>query len=193
MVDKRPKVLVFAGSLRKDSYNKKLACLAVEAAEEAGAEVTYLDLLDLDLPLYNADYEQEWGLPAGAVRLKELMKASDGLIIAAPEYNSSMTAVTKNTLDWASRPQGDNELYEATKGKVVGLVSASPGKFGGSRGLRQLRLVLAQLKALVIPEEHAVADCQAVFDDNGKISEQHHVEGVGKVVRGVVQMISRLQ
>jgi chromate reductase, NAD(P)H dehydrogenase (quinone) len=109
----RPKVLAFAGSTRRDSWNKKLLAVAVAETERAGAEVTVLDLRDLALPLYDGDLEAEEGLPAGALRLKELMKSHDGFLIASPEYNSSISAVLKNAIDWASRPAPNERPLEA--------------------------------------------------------------------------------
>ncbi|HEY9661480.1 MAG TPA: NAD(P)H-dependent oxidoreductase, partial [Allocoleopsis sp.] len=99
-----PKILAFAGSTRTESYNKRLVKIAANGAKAAGAEVTYLDLRDLSLPLYDQDLEAQQGIPENALRLKELMRNSDGLLIASPEYNSSVTPVLKNAIDWASRP-----------------------------------------------------------------------------------------
>src|SRR5260370_14472073 len=95
----QPKILAFAGSLRKDSYNKKLVQIAAAGARAAGAEVTYLDLHDLPLPVFDEDLEKADGLPANARRLKDLFLAHHGLLISAPEYNSSITAVLKNAID----------------------------------------------------------------------------------------------
>jgi len=99
------KILAFAGSLRKDSYNKKLVKVAIKGAEAAGAQVTYLDLRDLQLPIYDGDLEAEVKLPEGGRRLKDLMESHDGFLISCPEYNSSISAALKNAIDWASRPQ----------------------------------------------------------------------------------------
>src|SRR5689334_22796808 len=96
-----PKILAFAGSTRTDSYNKKLIKVAIKGAEAAGAQVTYLDLRDLNLPLYDGDLEASEGLPAGARKLKDLLLANDGIMISSPEYNSSISGVLKNAIDWA--------------------------------------------------------------------------------------------
>ena len=116
-----PKILAFAGSTRERSFNKKLVCIAAAAARAAGAEVTDLDLRDLPLPLYDGDLEARDGLPENAKKLKELMIAHQGFLISAPEYNSSITAVLKNTIDWVSRPQPNDPFA----GKVATLMSAS--------------------------------------------------------------------
>ena len=92
------KILAFAGSARKDSFNKKLVKIAAEGARAAGAEVTYLDFRDLPLPLYDEDLEAALGLPDNALKLKALMKAHQGFLIACPEYNSSITPLLKNAI-----------------------------------------------------------------------------------------------
>jgi NAD(P)H-dependent FMN reductase len=107
----KPKILVFAGSLRRDSFNKKLAKIASQAAEKAGAEVTYIDLKDYPLPIYDAEIEEGEGIPENALKLKELFWKHDGFIIASPEYNSSISGVLKNVIDWASRNASADEVY----------------------------------------------------------------------------------
>src|SRR4051812_36524754 len=99
-----PRILAPAGSTRRDSYNKRLVRLAARGAEAAGAEVAVIDLRDFPLPLFDEDLEREQGPPEAAPRLKTRMVESDGLLIASPEYNSSITAVLKNAIDWVSRP-----------------------------------------------------------------------------------------
>src|SRR5271165_4763264 len=98
-----PRILAFAGSLRKDSFNKKLVQIAVQGARSAGATVTYIDLKDYPLPIYDGDLEAASGIPENGLKLKKLFAEHDGLMIAAPEYNSSISAVLKNTIDWVSR------------------------------------------------------------------------------------------
>ena len=145
----KPKILAFAGSTRTDSLNKKLARAAAAIAGEAGAEVTFVDLRDLALPLYDGDLEEASGLPEGARKLKALLRASDGFLIASPEYNSSVTAVLKNALDWASRAETDDEPpLAAFRGKAAALLSASPGALGGLRGLVHLRAILGNMTRL---------------------------------------------
>src|SRR5262245_20333162 len=99
-----PKILAFASSTRTDSFNKKLVQIAMASARAAGAEMTYLDLRDLPLPLFDQDDEARDGLPAHARQLKDLMLAHHGFLMSCAEYNSSITAVWKNAIDWASRP-----------------------------------------------------------------------------------------
>src|SRR5579883_873289 len=159
------KILCFAGSLRRDSLNKKLVKIGMKAAESAGAEVTYLDLKDLPLPVYDGDIEAESGLPENAKKLKEIMLAHHGLLIAAPEYNSSISGALKNAIDWASRPgEGEPPLSLACfAGKVAALLAASPGGYGGLRGLTHVRSILGNIKVIVIPEQYVLAQAHQAF------------------------------
>lgn len=147
-------VLVFAGSTRKDSMNKKLAMEAAAAAKQAGAHVTLIDLKDYAMPFYDADVESK-GLPKNVKRFRDLMVAADAVIIASPEYNSSIPAVLKNALDWASRADGSSP--SAFAGKKFAIMSASPGRMGGARGLVHLRSVIEDAGGEVLKQQTAVA------------------------------------
>ena len=136
------KILAFAGSTREGSYNKKLVKIAAAAARAAGAEVTVVDLRDLPMPLFDQDLETHEGLPAHARRLKELFLAHQGLLLSCPEYNSSMSGVFKNAIDWVSRPAPGETPLGCFMGKVAALMSASPGALGGLRGLVHVRAML---------------------------------------------------
>ena len=128
------KILAFAGSTRKGSFNKKLVHVAAEAVRDAGGQVTEVDLRDYPMPIYDGDLEESDGSPDRATKLYELMKQHDGLLLACPEYNSSITAVLKNTIDWVSRPREGEPPLTAFAGKVAALLSASPGALGGCAG-----------------------------------------------------------
>src|SRR4051812_26635967 len=122
----QPKIVAFAGSLRSGSWNKKLIAFAVDAARQAGADVTLVDLRELALPLFDQDIEDASGLPEGARKLKALLRESDGFLIASPEYNSSITGALKNAIDWASRGETDDEPpLVAFRGKAAALMAAS--------------------------------------------------------------------
>ena len=184
---KSPKILAFAGSTRTASYNKQLVRIAAQGARAAGAEVTRIDLRDYPMPLYDGDLEAADG-PAETVRaLKALMVAHDGFLIASPEYNSGFSGVLKNAIDWVSRPTTGEPALIAFTGKVAGLLSASPGRLGGLRGLVHLRLVLGNIGVLVIPDQVAVAEAGKAFADDGNLldkARQAAVVGIGeKVVR----------
>ncbi len=155
-------VLVFAGSTRKDSYNKQLASIAAEVATSLGGKVTLIDLKDYPMPLYDADLEKE-GMPKNAKHFRDLMIESDLIAIAAPEYNHSIPAVLKNAIDWASRDEKGGGSKLAFKGKYFALMSASPGKGGGARGLVHLRAVLEDLGGRVIEKETIVPNAYGAF------------------------------
>jgi NAD(P)H-dependent FMN reductase len=188
-----PKILVFAGSTRTDSFNKKLARLAAAAARAAGGEETYLDLRDLPLPLYDGDLEAQDGLPANARKLKDLMLAHDGLLIASAEYNSSITAVLKNAIDWASRPVPGEPPLACFTGKVVGLMSASPGALGGLRALVHVRSILGNIGCLVVPEQIAIPKAQEAFLPDGTLKDPKQQQAVEKVARRVVELLKKLK
>jgi NAD(P)H-dependent FMN reductase len=115
----KPKILCFAGSLRRDSLNKKLVKIAMAAAQEKGADATFMDLKDLPMPVYDGDIEQAEGLPGNARKQKAIMKEHHAFLIACPEYNSSITGALKNAIDWASRPEGDEKPLACFTGKVA--------------------------------------------------------------------------
>ena len=187
-----PRLLVFAGSLRAASFNKRLAHLAAEAAQRAGAEVVEIDLRDFALPLLDEDLEAAQGLPEAALRLKELFKQSQGLILACPEYNSSITAVLKNTIDWVSRPAPGERPFEPFEGKVVGLVSASPGALGGMRGLVVVRMLLGNLRMLVLPDQLSVSQAHQAFDDAGGLKDARQLATLEQLAGRVVNAATRL-
>ncbi len=187
-----PKILAFAGSLRKDSYNKKLVQIAAAAARNAGAEVTYLDLRDLPLPIYDADAEAQDGLPPNARKLKELMLAHQGLLMSCPEYNSSVTAVWKNTIDWASRPLPGEGSLAAFNGKVAAILSASPGALGGLRGLVHVRAILGNITVLVLPEQLAVARAHEAFAVDGSLKDAQQQATVQRIGERLVAVLKKL-
>ena len=177
-------VLAFAGSTRAQSHNRKLARVAADMARAAGAQVTLLELADHELPLYNADLEAR-GTPAPARRLKEIFHAHPAWIVCSPEYNGSYTGLLKNTIDWVSSPiKGDPEWPSGTKpfaGKVVGLLSASPGALGGLRSLSHLTPLLLNLQCWVTPKQFALSKAAEAFDENGQLvsaTAQASVQGV---------------
>ena len=165
------KILAFAGSTRRDSFNKRLARIAAEGAREAGAEVTVIDLADLPLPLFDQDLEAAEGPPENARKLKALMAEHHGFLIASPEYNSSITGVLKNAIDWASRRAPEEPRLVAFAGKAAALMSASPGTLGGLRGLVHLRAILGNLGVLVLPRQKAVPRAGQAFAEDGSLAD----------------------
>ena len=189
-----PKILAFAGSTRTGSFNKKLIHLAAEAARSAGAEVTLIDLRDYPLPLFDEDLEAAEGLPENAKKLKALMREHQGFMISSPEYNSSISGVLKNSIDWASRAETDDEPpLVAFRGKTAALMSASPGALGGLRGLVTLRSVLGNIGIIVLPDQVAIPKAYEAFDDTGKLKEERSAGQVDGVAKGLVAFLKKLQ
>lgn len=189
-----PKIVVLAGSLRVASFNKKLAALAAEAARAAGAEVAVVDIRELDLPLFNQDIEDATGLPAGAKKLKALLRDCDGFLIASPEYNSSITAPLKNAIDWASREESDDEpSLVAYTGKVAAICSASPGALGGLRGLVTLRSILSNIGVLVLPNQVTVSTAHEAFDENGQLKDARKAKQLAGLVARLVEVAGKLK
>ena len=189
------KLLVFAGSTRQQSFNRRLAAQAAQMARDAGAEVTHLELADFDIPLYNADLEAQ-GTPPDVLRLKALLYAHPAWIVCSPEYNGSYTALLKNTLDWASSPvKGHPEWSSGTRpfvGKVVGLLSASPGALGGLRSLEHLAPLLLNLQCWLAPRNFALGRAADAFDAEGRLVNEASRDSVQAVVEQVLWAAARL-
>jgi NAD(P)H-dependent FMN reductase len=167
-----PRILAFGGSLRRDSFNQKLVALAAEGARAAGAEVTVISLREFPMPVFDQDLEDSSGKPEAAVRLKALFASHHGLLIASPEYNSSLTAALKNAIDWVSRADSDDEpMLSALSGKSAVLCSASPGGLGGLRGLVHLRAILGNLGITVLPDQFALGSAHNAFAPDGSLSD----------------------
>ncbi len=188
-----PQILAFAGSTRTDSYNKKLVKLTVRGAEAAGAAVTLVDLRDLPMPLYDGDLEDREGLPVNAKKFKDLLVAHQGLLIASPEYNSSISAVLKNAIDWASRTETEGEpSLIAFRGKVAGLMSASPGALGGLRGLIPLRSILGNIGVIVLPDQVAVSKAHEAFLEDGTLKDAGQQKKIERLGASVAEMLVKL-
>jgi chromate reductase len=181
------KLLFLAGSARKDSLNKKLAKVAYNLALAQGADATFIDLKDYPLPIYDGDLEDESGLPDNAVKLKQLFSEHAGLFIASPEYNSSISALLKNTLDWISRSHAvDEKPLSAYRDKVAAIVAASGGGLGGLRGLVPLRMLLGNIQVLVLPQQLALANATSAFDEQGQLVEAKKEKALGAIVAKLI-------
>jgi chromate reductase len=187
------KLIAFAGSSRTGSFNKQLVQIAAAAAREAGADVTVVDLRDLALPLFDEDLESASGLPEGARRFKNLLRESDGMLIASPEYNSSVTGVLKNAIDWASRSESEEEApLVAYRGKTAALFSASPGALGGLRGLVHLRSILGNIGVLVLPDQVSISKAHEAFEA-GKLKDERKTKQVHALAKQLVQTVAKLK
>lgn len=167
-------ILGFAGSLRKDSYNKALLRAAVELTPKDAR----LEIFDLEgIPVFNQDLEQS--MPDKVREFKSKIKSADAILFVTPEYNYSIPGVLKNAIDWASRPYGDNSF----EGKPVAVMSASPGILGGARAQYHLRQVFVFLNVYPVNKpEVFVTSASQKFDEKGTLTDEKTKE----VIKGLL-------
>ncbi len=187
------KILAFAGSARQDSWNKKLIRIAAAGAQAAGAEVTLIDPRDYPLPLFDQDDEAAHGLPAHAVTLKALMRSHQGFLISSPEYNSSISPLLKNLIDWTSRPAPDEPPLACFSGKVALLMSASPGALGGLRGLVHVRAILGNIGTLVLTETLSVVRAHEAFNEDGSLRDPRQQESAARLGATLANFLHRIR
>jgi chromate reductase len=182
------RLLFFAGSVREGSFNKKLALLGRHIAEANGIEAVFVDLKDYKMPLYDGDLEAAEGPPERARAFKALLGEYQGVFIASPEYNSSITPLLKNTLDWVSRVRVKGETgLEVYKSRVFAISGASPGYYGAMRSLLTLRQILeVGVGALVIPQQLALPRAGDAFDADGSLKDKAQQE----MLKGVVEALA---
>lgn len=166
------RVLAFAGSTRVESANKKLVVEAANMAASLGGHITFIDLKDYPLPFYDADLEEREGMPENAKRLRQLFLQSDLILIASPDYNHSVSGILKNTLDWISRNEKAERSREAYQDKIIAIMSASPGKGGGAKGLNHLRDILLDQRAIIMTQQVCIPDAYQAFDEMGKLKDE---------------------
>jgi len=184
-MDKPITILGFAGSLRKDSYNKAL----LRAAKELLPKGVELEIFDLEgIPPFNQDLENR--MPERAKEFKAKIRAADAMLIVTPEHNYSVPGVLKNAIDWASRPYVDNSF----EGKPVAIMSASTGAFGGARAQYHLRQVLVSINmhALNRPEV-MVASAEEKFDEKGNLVDEKTRKKIGKLLETLVEWTKKLR
>jgi NAD(P)H-dependent FMN reductase len=182
-----PKILAFAGSTRTESFNKKTVRIAAEGARQAGGQVTLIDLRDFPLPLYDGDLETR-EFPENAKKLIAMISSHDALLIASPEYNSMITPLLKNTIDWCTRDD-DNPFT----GKVAAIISASPGAFGAVRSLKLAQQLLLHLGCHVVPGQNALAHADKAFDAAGKLTDARAEKSMRALVGQLVETAKRLR
>ncbi|MCC5824067.1 MAG: NAD(P)H-dependent oxidoreductase [Phycisphaerales bacterium] len=187
------RIAVISGSLRKDSYNTRLARFVAGRIRGDGIEIDEISLAELDLPMMNEDLEKEKGHPDSVLNLKKRLIAADGVLYASPEYNGSLTGPLKNAIDWASRPRDDEKQLECFRGKVAGLLGASPGKLGGLRGIRDLRMILSGIGTHVVPDQFALSSAHEAFDEKGDIKDGNTAKMAIAVGESVVKTARALK
>src|ERR1700738_4244726 len=152
------KILVIPGSLRTGSHNARLAAAAAHEFALAGAEVTRISLAYFPLPIYDGDLQTKSGVPKHAINLKRMMSAHHGVLVVTPEYNGSVPPLVKNTIDWVSRVQDAHETrYQVFRERAFAIAAASESRFGGTRSLAALRLILTACQATVISNQLALS------------------------------------
>ncbi|MFH0991302.1 MAG: NAD(P)H-dependent oxidoreductase [bacterium] len=138
-------VLALSGSLRRASYNRKALQIAKQIAADAGAQVSEIDLKELNLPMFDADLAAQ-GMPPSVQTLRSAIETADVILIASPEYNYSVPGGLKNAIDWAS------DKKNAFSGKTAAIFGASGGPFGTLRMQPHLRLILTALNVVLVPQ-----------------------------------------
>ena len=188
-----PKILIIPGSLRTGSRNAKLAAAAADAFVQAGVDVTRISLGDFALPIYDGDLQARSGVPKNAVNLKQMMAAHHGVLLVTPEYNSSVPALVKNSIDWVSRVQEPNETRgQVFRQRAFAIASASEGRLGGTRALAALRLILSACHATVIPNQLALSFADDAYDDMDRLRHAADIEAMRALVRQLVDFAQRM-
>lgn len=188
MTARHPRIVTICGSLRRDSINRRALAIAARGAAEAGAEIDATDPHDILFPLYNQDDEDASGIPDEVLAFRERLKAADGLLIACPEYNGSITAALKNAIDWASRPREGEAPLACFRGKTGGLVAASPGKLGGIRGMPETRRILSGIGVHMIAVDFALSAADKALEG----PDEQAVEGFRRVGRTLVEITTAI-
>ncbi|WP_407167686.1 NADPH-dependent FMN reductase [Bradyrhizobium sp. ORS 111] len=187
------KILVIPGSLRTGSLNVKLAAVAALELVQLGADVTRISLADFPLPIYDGDLQAKSGVPLNAVNLKRMIGAHHGVLIVTPEYNSSVPALVKNTIDWVSRVQDPHEARGAVfRDRVFAIAAASGNRLGGTRALAALRLILTACHATVIPNQLALSFAEQAYDDMDRLKHHADIEAMRALTRQLIDHSQRM-
>ena len=187
------KILVIPGSLRTGSLNARLAAAATDELAQAGAEVTRISLGDFPLPIYDGDLQAKSGVPKHAVNLKRMIGAHHGVLIVTPEYNSSVPALVKNTIDWVTRVQDAHETRgQVFRDRAFAIAAASANRLGGTRALAALRLILAACQATVIPNQLALSFADEAYDDRDRLKHPADVEALKALAQQLIDVSQRM-
>jgi chromate reductase, NAD(P)H dehydrogenase (quinone) len=187
------KILVIPGSLRTGSHNVKLAAAAAYEFAQSGADVTRISLSDFPLPIYDGDLQAKTGLPRNAINLKRMIGAHHGVLIVTPEYNSSVPPLVKNTIDWITRVQDQNETRgQVFREKPFAIAAASESRLGGSRALAALRLILTACQATVIPSQLALSFADQAYNDMDRLKNSADIEAMKALVKQLIEVSERM-
>ena len=187
------KILVIPGSLRTGSHNARLAAAAAHEFALAGAEVTRISLADFPLPIYDGDLQTKSGVPKHAINLKRMMSAHHGVLIVTPEYNSSLPALVKNTIDWVTRVQDAHETRgQVFRDRAFAIAAASENRLGGTRSLAALRLILTACHATIIPNQLALSFAEQAYNDMDHLKHPADHEALQAMVRQLIDVSQRM-
>ena len=187
------KILVIPGSLRSGSLNAKLAAVLAHEVAQLGADVTRISLGDFPLPIYDGDLQAKSGAPKHAVNLKRMIGAHHGVLIVTPEYNSSVPALVKNTIDWVTRVQDAHETRgQVFRDRAFAIAAASESRLGGTRALAALRLILVACHATVIPSQLALSFAAEAYDDRDQLKNPADVEALKALTRQLIDVSQRM-
>lgn len=183
-------LIAISGSIRAGSLNEKLALLAVQCAKAEGIDAEYVDLRNYPLPIYNYDLDNSDDRLESIIKLKHVFLSSNKIIISSPENNASISPLLKNVIDWVSRSEEGEPpfAYSAFRGKAVGLLSASPGRFAGIRGLNHLKDILNAVFAIVMPEQLCVANAYEAFNDLNQLRDDNYKEILRSMILSVLKV-----
>src|SRR5438067_1295228 len=187
------KILVIPGSLRTGSLNARLAAAAAYQFAQAGAEVTRISLGDFPLPIYDGDLQTKSGVPKNAINLKRMMGAHHGVLIVTPEYNSSVPPLVKNTIDWLTRVQDGHEARgQVFRQRAFAIAAASESRFGGTRSLAALRLILTACHATVIPSQLALSFAGQAYDEMDRLKHPADTQSLTALVQQLIDVSQRM-
>jgi chromate reductase, NAD(P)H dehydrogenase (quinone) len=188
-----PKILIIPGSLRTGSHNARLAAAAAYEFAQAGVEVTRVSLADFPLPIYDADLQAKSGIPKNAINLKRMIGAHHGVLVVTPEYNASVPALVKNTIDWVTRVQDPHETRgQVFRERAFAIAAASESRLGGTRALGALRLILSACHAMVIPNQLALSFAGQAYDDMDRLKHPADIEALNALVRQLIETSQRM-
>lgn len=182
-----PRIVAFAGSTRKASFNRKLLAVAVELARQTDLDVEHIELADYPLPFMDEDLEAEQGQPENVTALRKLMLEADGLMLACPEYNSSITPLMKNVIDWVSRKESGGGDLSPYRDKKALLLGASPGKSGGKRSVETVRSILGNIGVEVFDKDFTLPGAGEAFDSLDQLRDVELIDALKATVRSFSQ------
>lgn len=181
-------IFLFAASLRTDSCNKKLIRVVNNFVTQQGHTADLAEFSEFDMPLYNADIQNQQGFPATMIKFIERLNKNDALIISSPEYNFSTPGTLKNLIDWVSR-----DTPMPWKNKRILLMSASPSLVGGNRGLWQTRIPLECCGSHVYPDMFSLANAYDAFDAEGKLKDTKLMERLENNVKSFLDFVKKVK